>query len=394
VPTIVIDHGGGNSIHVRELGENLSKLGNKVGVICRLAGGSYNGLASIKQVKSPNIKVVSWFWANIYGLFLGLVTTKANKYDLVYTRAGVSAAAWLISRLAKVPYVTEVNGLIWDEARISWVGWWRKAFGYFLNWIEGKAYRHSQHVVAVTPRIKEVLVAALGIKPEKIAVIPNGANTDLFRPMDSKQAKDPLDLNQAERLIVFVGKILAWQGIHYLIRSVPYILEECPDTKILIVGDGPEKEELVKLAKEIGVSDWIIFAGMVSYDKVLLYINASDICVAPFIRERNEKSGVSPLKIYEYGACEKAIVASRLPGLEFIEQDKLGILVEPDRPEELAAAIIKLLREPEIRRQMGENGRKYVVENHSWESVARKVAEVCQQVVEEHKAKRNRRRKL
>jgi len=392
VPTIVIDRGGGDSMHVHELAENLSKVENKVGVICRLAGGSYNGLASIKQVKSANIKVVSWFWANIYGLFLGLVATKANKYDLVYTRAGVSAAAWLISRLAKVPYVTEVNGLIWDEARISWVGWWRKAFGYFLNWIEGKAYRHSQHVVAVTPRIKEVLVAALGIEPEKIAVIPNGANTDLFKPMDTNQARRQLNVGGADYFVTFVGMLAAWQGVEYLIRSAPYILKGYPESKFLIVGDGTMKQGLIELTQRIGVSDRMIFTGRVPYDKVPLYINACDVCAAPFIKERNERSGVSPLKIYEYGACGKAIVTSRLPGLEFIEQYETGVLVQPDNAEELAAAIIKLLREPELRRQMGENGRKYVVKNHSWESVAKRVAEVCEQTLHEHKKEQKKRK--
>ena len=380
VPTIVIDRGGGDSIHVHELGENLSKVGNKVGVICRLAGGSYNGLASIKQVKSPNIKVVSWFWANIYGLFLGLVATKANKYDLVYTRAGVSAVAWLISRLAKVPYVTEVNGLIWDEARISWVGWWRKAFGYFLNWIEGKAYRHSQHVVAVTPRIKEVLVAEYGIETDKIAVIPNGANTDLFKPMDTNQARRQLNLSGVDYFVTFVGHLAAWHGIEHLIKSIPYVIREDPKTKFLIVGDGVIKKELVELAEQIGVSDRMIFTGMVPYDKVPLYINASDVCVAPM-----EKDILgSPLKLYEYMSCEKPVIATRTSGFEILEGNNAGLLVNPENLQEFAEAIIKLLQNPELRKQMGENGRKYVVKNRSWESVARRVAEVCQQALENY----------
>jgi len=381
VPTIVIDRGGGDSMHVHELGENLSKLGNEVGVICRLTGGSYNGLVSIKQVKSPDIKVVSWFWANIYGLFLGLVATRANKYDLVYARAGVSAAAWLISRLAKVPYVTEVNGLIWDEARISWVGWWRKAFGYFLNWIEGKAYRHSQHVVAVTPRIKEVLVATLGIKPEKIAVIPNGANTDLFKPMDTNRARRQLNLPERCYLVVFVGKLVAWQGVEYLIRSAPYILKGYPESKFLIVGDGTMKRGLIELTQRIGVSDRMIFTGRVPYDRVPLYINACDVCAAPKIPLG---SGYSPLKLYEYMACGKPVVATRTSGFEILEENNAGLLVNPENSQEFANAIMKLLEDPELRKQMGENGRKYVVKNHSWESVARRVAEVCQQALENY----------
>jgi glycosyltransferase involved in cell wall biosynthesis len=384
VPTIIIDRGTGDSRHVFELVENLSKLGNNVGLICRSAGSSYSGLANIKRVKSPNIKVIRWFWANIYGLFLGLAAIKANKYDLVYTRGGISAAAWLVSRLGRVPYVTEVNGLIWEEARVSGVRWWRKAFGYSLNWIESKAYRRSQHVVAVSSQIKQALVADVGIKPEKIVVIPNGANTDLFKPMDTNQARRQLNLSGSDYLVTFVGILAAWQGLEYLIRGAPYILDECPESKFIIIGDGAMKQRLIELTQRIGVSERMIFTGRIPYDKVPLYINASDVCVAPFSKERNEKAVGSPLKIYEYGACGKPIVTSRLPGLEFVEQSNAGILVEPDSPEELAEAIMKLIRNTELRKWMGENGRKCVVENHSWDSVARKVAEVCEQVLKNY----------
>ena len=86
-------------------------------------------------------------------------------------------------------------------------------------------------------------------------------------------------------------------------------------------------------------------------------------------------------------ACEKPTVASRISDLEFIEQNA-GILVEPENPEELAKAIIKLLKDEKLREEMGRNGREYVVKNHSWEAVARNVAEVCKSAVREHKNKR------
>ena len=98
------------------------------------------------------------------------------------------------------------------------------------------------------------------------------------------------------------------------------------------------------------------------------------------------------MKIYEYGASAKPIVASKLPGLEFIKENNAGILVEPENPQSLANAIVKLLKDPELRKQMGENGRKCVVEDHSWESVAKRVAKVCEQAFREHKKKRNRRK--
>ena len=168
-------------------------------------------------------------------------------------------------------------------------------------------------------------------------------------------------------------------------KSAPLVLAECPDTQFVIVGDGVMRDELVALVKQTGISDKVIFIGSIPYKRVPLYINASDVCVAPFRGERNERTGLSPLKLCEYLACERPVVTSAISGLGFIESQLAGILVTPDDFQELANAIIKLLRAPDLRKKMGENGRRYVVEERSWESVARKVAVVCQQAAEVHR---------
>lgn len=95
--------------------------------------------------------------------------------------------------------------------------------------------------------------------------------------------------------------------------------------------------------------------------------------------------GLSPLKLCEYLACGKPVIASRISGLEVLEEENCGFLVNPEDPQALAIRIIELLRNPELRHKMGENGRKYVVENRSWESVAKKVAQVCEDAVQEYK---------
>ncbi len=138
------------------------------------------------------------------------------------------------------------------------------------------------------------------------------------------------------------------------------------------------KKEWLQLAENLGVSDKFIFTGSVPYNMVPIYINASDICVAPFIRERNSKIGLSALKTYEYFACGKPLVASSIPGIkDLIELSGGGISVTPENPEELANAVIKLLPDENTRSLMGDKGRKYVIENHSWDGVARKVLGVC-----------------
>jgi glycosyltransferase involved in cell wall biosynthesis len=267
-----------------------------------------------------------------------------------------------------------VNGLITDEM---------KMFGQsklkitFTKLSEKLGYKKARKIVVVTQGIKEGIMKLYNVPGEKIVVIGNGANIDLFRPIDQEQAKKELKMDKDVNYVCFVGNIAPWQGIGYLVKAAPTILLQCPNTRFLVVGDGSMKSECMQQAKELGIYDKFIFIGSVPYEKVPLYINASDICVAPFIIKRNMKIGLSPLKVFEYLACEKPIVSSEILNLEFIEQQNLGILVKPEDPGELAKAVIKLLKDDNLREEMGKNGRKYVVKNHSWEAIGRKTAEIC-----------------
>lgn len=231
----------------------------------------------------------------------------------------------------------------------------------------------------------ELLQNDYGVPEDKIVTIPNGVNTDLFRPMDALEARKELNLDQNDCHICWVGNIWPAQGVEYFIRSMPSILQECPNSRLLIVGDGNMKEELVKLAQRVGVSHKVTFTGRIPYQEVPLYINAGDVCVVSVKRELNERIGSSNLKLGEYMACGKPVVASRISSFQMIEDNGTGILVQTDNPTELTTAIVRLLQDEELRKQMGKNGRRYVVESRSWESVARRTAEVCEGVLKRHK---------
>jgi glycosyltransferase involved in cell wall biosynthesis len=310
-------------------------------------------------------------------------TALRHKPDVIYRRHTLFNSEYFLAKLFRIPSVKEVNGLIADSARTGKLG--DRFSMQVFDWIEHFSMPKADRIIVVASKMKKVLHKDYNIPENKIVWIENGANTDLFKPMDAKKARNELNLDQSEHYICFVGQFWRTLGIDCLIKSLPYILEKCPQTRFLVVGGGGIKEELIELAEQLNVSDKVIFTGIVPYHRVPLYINASDICVAPFIKKRNERTGVSALKIYEYGACGKPIVTSRLPGLEFVEQSGAGVLVDPDSPEELAEAIMKLIQNPELRKQMGANGRKHVVEGHSWESVARRVGEVCQQALENYR---------
>ena len=399
-----------SSVHAYEVCSNLSKLGHNIVFVkappqkpgARLWDEIGTGLSAWKRIK--DLLLLSWilerlrgeltllwlFWceASIFLSIFALILKNRDGLDVIYRRHNLLNSEYFLAKLFGIPSVKEVNGIVVDEMRIARKG--DRVSLWTMHRIEKWNMPKAHRIIVVTSELKNLLYNDYRVSEDRVVVIENGANTDLFIPTDSEDARKELCLDPSDGFVCFVGGLLRWQGVEYLIQSAPLVMKECPSTKFIIVGYGAMREELVNLARETGISDKFIFTGFIPYENVPLYINASDVCVAPFVEERGERTGVSPLKLCEYMACEKPVVASAISGLEILESYNAGILVLPESPQELANAIIRLLQDPELRKKMGENGRKYVVENRSWESVAGKVAEVCEETANRYKAKLKR----
>jgi glycosyltransferase involved in cell wall biosynthesis len=399
---IKVNNPEGKLNHINEVLGSLAKIGHKVvsldtvyakdkvkssinlrpSVWTRIRG-SISGSKIIKPIMGE-IYILWQFLREIRIFWVALIALARREriIDIIYRRHGLYNSEYLLAKLFKIPLVREVNGIVADEAKISKEG--DRVSLWVIDRIERFSMPRADKIIVVTSKLKEILQKDYEIPRDKIAVIQNGANTDLFKPKETARARAELGLNRSSNYVCYVGSFSPWQGIEYLIRSVPLILKKCPKTRFLIVGDGLMKQDLIELAKQIGVSDKVIFTGMVPYQKVPLYMNAADVCTSP---KAGLRSGYSPLKLCEYMACGKPVVASRASGLEIVEDSGGGILVEPKEPKALAAAMTKLLQNRELRKRMGEKGRKYVVENQSWESVARRVADLCQSLIDSRRNK-------
>ena len=371
--------------HTIELFENLKEVGNEVHLFVPrskdVAAYKQPGIVYLPTLNIPLLRDVSYQLVLLF--YYLLYQIKRTKPDFIYSRFSLFTISPLIlSKFLNIPYIVEMNGGGIDELKLSGGS---MLMLQIFKVSEKLNYKHAKKIVTVTIGIKETIKESYDIPDEKISVIENGANTNLFRPMDITKTRKKLNFDRDANYVCFIGNLAPWQGVEFLIQSAPMILKDSPHTKFLIIGEGRMKEELVELADKTGVSDKFIFTGVVPYEEVPMYINASDVCVVP---KKPLGSGYSPLKLYEYMACGEPIVASRISGFEILEQQNTGILVEPENPEELAKAIIKLLKDEKLREEMGKNGREYVVKNRSWESVAERVAEVCESTVREHKNKR------
>lgn len=375
---VVLEDKSAQNIHVIELFNNLHRLAEVCLFVPRPKRIKYK-LSNIKYIPwlpFPAVGLITYQISLFFNLFF---YCKKTKVDAIYARQSeFTFMPSIVKMLFGIPYFIEVNGLITDEMKMFGKS---KLSITFTKLSEKLEYKYALRIIAVTPGVKKGIIQLYNVPDEKIVVIENGANTELFRPINQSDAKKELNLSQDISYVCFVGNLAPWHGIEYLIQAATAILELCPNVYFLIVGDGIMKDEWMQQAQKLGLRNRFIFAGSVPYVQVPLYINASDVCVATFIKKKHMKTGGSPLKIYEYMACEKPIVSSRIPNIEFIEQQNIGLLVEPENPEELAKAIIKLLKDEKLREKMGKNGRDYVAKEHSWEAVGRKVVEVCEKVI-------------
>lgn len=357
-----------------EVVTNLAKLGEEVVAIGPPERQMYEVGARIKPIQFTTLPIIGAFLLVAFGMMSAILTIIRWKPDAIYTLGGSMATGLLMAKLFRCPLITEVNG--WGRAELKLISKHPLSMlvSHISRWMDEREIRHSDHIIVVTAGIKEALQKFLSIDPNKITVIPNGANTDLFKPIN--EAKRSLQLDSSCYYVGFIGIIAPWQGLDHMINSAPLILKEIPNTKFLLVGDGVAKRRMLELVEDLHLAKDFIFVGEVPYTEVPKYISAMDVCIS-----FRKGTPASPLKLYEYMVCGKPVVATDDPDNSFVKEQSAGILLDPEKPEEVATAIIGLLKNDELRERMGSNGRKYVLENRSWETVAREVEEAIEAVI-------------
>ena len=376
----------GSVVHVKEVIIGLRKLGHHVTLIAPALGKIeyvdcfYNIYPhAINLIRSLGLKKKSYFISSVV-LFLYLFKIMPQS-EVIYAREFYAVFVALLPLLLfKRKLVYEINGLASEEQKLRGDSFMNRFFSFILKKGEMLAAKCSNLVVSVTPQITTYLINHFHCKSSKIKVVENGVNIRSFYPISDiallREWRKKVGIGKDEVVVVFVGNIAPWQGVNILIESAFRLLSQKKKLKFLIVGDGLLKEGLLKKVKDSKWREEIIFLGMKPYEEIPFLINIADICVAPFINERNRKTGVSPLKIFEYMACGKPVVASRIEGLEFIEKEDAGQLVEPDDAINLANALQDLLRNTNKRIEMGQRGLEIARGKFSWDSRALQISKI------------------
>jgi len=368
----------GSVVHIREIVSGLHARGHTVGLLARNRG-------EIKEIDFfYNLQPTSSWWGPLKRLRIPTYLLSSlflffslwfllPRYDVVYARDFHAAVmAWMPRWVFGKKLVYEINGLASEEVKLKGNSFRVRLFSMLIRGAERMATLSADLIISVTPQIASYLVTRFHVSPSRVEIVGNGVDPEKFFPL-----RDPALLNdwrrrlgieEKDRVIGFVGNLAPWQGMDILIESALRLLSRMERLKFLIVGDGVMKPRLLTRVTEQGLGRAFIFTGMMPYETVPVLINVADICVAPFIARRNKETGVSPLKVFEYLACGKPVIASRIEGLEVIERTGVGILVEPQDSADLERALFKLLNDPQLCKEMGRRGLGVAREEFRWES--------------------------
>ena len=276
-------------------------------------------------------------------------------------------------------YVAEVNGLVTVEMKINRLPGW---YIYIICCMEKLCLNFADMIVTPSGIIKESLCKNYRLDPSRFLAVTNGADPDVFRPMDKIKSREKFGFNAQDKFLVFVGSLKKWHGIEKIVGIMPDILKKDPAIRLIIVGDGDKMDESIAIVKNLKLENEVVLTGRVPFEDVPCYINAGDVCLAPYFDPDIDETGISPLKIYEYLACARPVITNPVGGLDSLfDEYEAGILIGSRIPLDWVEPIVKLLHDPAQLAFYGANGRTAVINKFSWEAVCKNISNSLQDLL-------------
>lgn len=303
------------------------------------------------------LSVIPFLLAHILG-----VIRHAQGCDVIHCNWTLSAiAAWLGSWVHRRPMVVTVQGSdIYQAPSFAPV---RVMTRLALNGM-GRVLTLSRSLAEAT--------AALGIAPDRITILPNGVDTNLFRPAAIER----------EPMLLFVGSLIERKGVATLIKAMHAVSPYFPEHRLVLAGDGPQQPMLENLARELGEAERVVFLGAQSQPQVADLMRRARIFVLASVEEG---LGVVLLEALASGT---PCVASNVGGIPDIVTPSVGVLVPPADVTALAAAIRQLLADPQQIEAMRQSARQRALERFSWSSIAERLLSIYADVIRSASAPR------
>ena len=298
---------------------------------------------------------------------------EAEKPDFIYERScyGMGAGMRAAKKLG-IRYVVEMNAP-YPEEKVQMQG---KSLIQFLGNTHEKAQvTNAFRTIVVSSAMKNYLIRKTNVDPSKIVVLANAVNPSHIQsnPILEKDIRSRFDLKNTHTVFGFVGSIFPYHGVDIMIESFSTLEKENDNLRMLIVGDGEILPDLKRRVSELKLGNKIHFTGNVVHNQVYDYLKIMDIT----IMARSNWYG-SPVKIFEYGAMKKAIIAPRVvPVLDVMQHEIDGLLIEASQAE-LTQSMRFMIDHPEQRNSMAMTFHEKVMREHTWNRVAQQILDACQ----------------
>lgn len=321
-------------------------------------------------------KIIWWLYFQFGAFVKAICLARKHKFDIVYGYEiyGVPVAK-VLSRLWRIPMVSRFQGTSFG------VGWNNKKFRNLRAWEHLIGLRIPADLVIMTNdgTQGDKVLRELGVDMNRVRFWINGVDWKPFGILPMQQeARGFLNID-AEDVLLTVSRLVSWKCVDRSIRVLPEVVKDFPSIFLVIVGDGPEREYLEQLARELGVAQCVRFEGAVPHDKVPVYLAAADIFLS-FYDWSNV--GNPLLEAMMAGKC--IVTLNNGDTGRFVQNGANGVLLEYGDLPRLPGVIKELLADEKRRERLGANARKFA-EEHFWtwdERIEAEVAEV-QKLIEQ-----------
>jgi putative colanic acid biosynthesis glycosyltransferase WcaI len=299
----------------------------------------------------------------------GLFTSKPDVLIATSPQLLVALSGWWLAFVKRVPFVFEVRDL-WPESLAAvGVGRGDSLLIRVLGKIAGFLYRRATCIVVVTAAFKTFLIVNWNVRAEKIFVVENGVETDLFAPLPDRDAKRKELGADGKFLVCYAGTMGLAHGLETLIEAAATLQSENPRVEFLLVGEGADKERIAGLASQRGLTN-LSFVGQQPRENMPSFISASDACVV-MLKKADLFKTVIPSKMLEFMSCARPVIlAVDGQAREITDAAEAGIFVEPEDAKGLVEAIQGLAADPTLCKTLGANGRAYILRHFSRKETA------------------------
>jgi glycosyltransferase involved in cell wall biosynthesis len=299
-------------------------------------------------------------------------------FDLIHERFNLlSLGGVWASRKLGIPLILEVNADLLEQRKFKG----RPERGLrrlYAEWSTRVCFNAATKIICISAGLKNHLSSTWSIEASKLVVLPCAADVEALGPnLNSNHIRRSLGL-ATEPVVIWVGGFYPWHDLDLLLKSFTLVLQRRADAKLVLVGDGQTRPSVEEMVQRNGLRGAVILTGAIAHTRVPEMLSIADVAVVPAAPVSASHGGTgTPLKLFEYMAAGKAIVATAQDhAAEVIRDGHDGLLVAAGDVNRFAEAMLTLLNDPIERGRLGQNARQQAVERYSWEEYTRRLEEI------------------